>query len=166
MSSIKCTYEYAKKTMDAMIEKAQTANSIAERIIGDPYCRGDFVKFTNEGAKFAYEYNSACHCHPEYHTVDYLIPAEWINAIETKYIIPPERNIGEWALSEYENESEDTTLLTAIIKEHKAKLEADKIELERIKQEQKKAYDERTKILQEQREREEFEMLSKKFAQK
>ena len=164
----KRAYEYkeAYEIIKILENKAYIANDRARTIIGKPYGNGssDSIRFDERGAIFSYEHNTACHCHPEYITETYLIPWEWMDGIVTKYIIPPEQNIGEFALTELQNESNDETQLIALIEKHKIKLEENRLEVERQRQERIKEDEEENKRRRLEFEKAEFERLSKKFA--
>jgi hypothetical protein len=160
MKKYKEIYEDIKLLQD----KAKDADYKASEIIGKPYGNGDFLRFDEKGAIFSYEYNNSCHCHPEYVTESYLIPFEWIDAIVTKYVIPPEQNIIEPILEAEYNESLDYTQLTALLHAHKAKIEEDKVKEEERRKRIQEDDEKKVREEREKKEREEFERLSKKYS--
>jgi len=150
MNIIKINYTELVKQYNRLVDHCNHINYIAGDILGRPYGRGEFKGVETEGARYEDEYNTSCHCHPEYTTDTYYIKPEWIEACE------------------YDDEYGDyfDTELIKLLEAEKARIEQIKLDKELKAKEIMEEEKRKSKEARERVERLKYEELKQKFEDK
>lgn len=148
------TYKELFSSTERIKDRADFADRVAAEILGKPFGLGNIRSIDENGVSFDYEYNNACHCHPEYMTDEYFIPAEWLDfELYTDY---------EYRIPDSEAEQNVRNLILAKKAEEDRKA-AERKEKERIEAEATAAA---LRAETERREKETFERLKAKYESK